>query len=205
MSRPFSHNTFDIAVGQFICWICWCALMSLDSYSILLASSLCWPFMSIVDGFCLCISTRYVMQHCCSPCVHKSALHWWWAWHPAAAVVSYMTHRDIKFFLRFSTMSCRLMKKPHSTLWPGHVRQSAASLRQHSFSKNAHPFICITRNESNPSLSGEIANSLLLIATISSVFVACTQTLKGVSSLTSIHYLWRSLGPFSQPCAQKWP
>jgi len=29
--------------------------------------------------------------------------------------------------------------------------------------------------------------------------------LKGVSSLTSLHYLWRSLGPFSLSCAQKWP
>ena len=29
--------------------------------------------------------------------------------------------------------------------------------------------------------------------------------LKVVSSLTSPHYLWRSLGPFSLPCAQKWP
>ena len=26
--------------------------------------------------------------------------------------------------------------------------------------------------------------------------------LKGVSSLTSLNYLWRSLGPFSLPCAQ---
>ena len=26
-----------------------------------------------------------------------------------------------------------------------------------------------------------------------------------VSSLTSPHYFWRSLGPFSLPCAQKWP
>jgi len=29
--------------------------------------------------------------------------------------------------------------------------------------------------------------------------------LKVVSSLTSLHYLWWSLGPFSLPCAQKWP
>ena len=29
--------------------------------------------------------------------------------------------------------------------------------------------------------------------------------LKGVSSLTSLHYLWRSLGPFSLPCVQNWP
>ena len=29
--------------------------------------------------------------------------------------------------------------------------------------------------------------------------------LKGVSSLTSLHYLWRSLDPFSLPCARKWP
>ena len=28
--------------------------------------------------------------------------------------------------------------------------------------------------------------------------------LKGVSSLSSLHYLWRSLGPFSLPCALKW-
>jgi len=28
--------------------------------------------------------------------------------------------------------------------------------------------------------------------------------LKVVSSLTSFHYLWRLLGPFSLPCAQKW-
>ena len=29
--------------------------------------------------------------------------------------------------------------------------------------------------------------------------------LKGVSSLTSLHYIWRSLDPFSLPCVQKWP
>jgi len=29
--------------------------------------------------------------------------------------------------------------------------------------------------------------------------------LTGVSSLTLLHYLWRMLGPFSLPCAQKWP
>jgi hypothetical protein len=29
--------------------------------------------------------------------------------------------------------------------------------------------------------------------------------LKFVSSLTSPHYLWRSLGPFSLPCTQMWP
>ena len=29
--------------------------------------------------------------------------------------------------------------------------------------------------------------------------------LKVVSSLTSLHYLWTSLGPFSLPCAQKSP
>ena len=29
--------------------------------------------------------------------------------------------------------------------------------------------------------------------------------LKVVSSLTSLHHLWRSLGPFNLPCAQKWP
>jgi len=29
--------------------------------------------------------------------------------------------------------------------------------------------------------------------------------LKVVSSFTSPHYIWRSLGPFSLPCAQKWP
>ena len=28
--------------------------------------------------------------------------------------------------------------------------------------------------------------------------------LKGVSSLTSLHYCWKSLSPFSLPCAQKW-
>ena len=28
--------------------------------------------------------------------------------------------------------------------------------------------------------------------------------LKVASSMTSIHYLWRSLSPFSLPCAQKW-
>ena len=28
---------------------------------------------------------------------------------------------------------------------------------------------------------------------------------KGVSSLTSFHYIWKSLGPFSLPCAQTWP
>ena len=28
--------------------------------------------------------------------------------------------------------------------------------------------------------------------------------LKFVSYLTSLHYLWRSLGPFSLACAQKW-
>ena len=28
--------------------------------------------------------------------------------------------------------------------------------------------------------------------------------LKVVSSLTSLHHLWRSLGPFNLPCAQKW-
>ena len=27
----------------------------------------------------------------------------------------------------------------------------------------------------------------------------------GVSSLTWLRYLWRSLDPFSLPCAQKWP
>ena len=29
--------------------------------------------------------------------------------------------------------------------------------------------------------------------------------LKGVSSLNLLHYFWGSLGPFSLPCAQKWP
>ena len=28
---------------------------------------------------------------------------------------------------------------------------------------------------------------------------------KVISSFTSSHYLWRSLGPISLPCAQKWP
>ena len=28
---------------------------------------------------------------------------------------------------------------------------------------------------------------------------------KSVTSLTSIHYIWRSLGPFSLPCVQKYP
>jgi len=37
------------------------------------------------------------------------------------------------------------------------------------------------------------------------VWISTWAYLKGVSSLTLLHYLWRSLDPFSLPCAQKWP
>ena len=37
------------------------------------------------------------------------------------------------------------------------------------------------------------------------VRISALAYLKGVSSLTSLHYLWRSLDPFSLPCTQKWP
>jgi len=37
------------------------------------------------------------------------------------------------------------------------------------------------------------------------VRISASAYLKGVSSLTSLHYPWGSIGPFSLPCAQKWP
>ena len=36
-------------------------------------------------------------------------------------------------------------------------------------------------------------------------YITAWAYLKGVSSFTSLHYLCRSLGPFSLPCTQKWP
>jgi len=41
--------------------------------------------------------------------------------------------------------------------------------------------------------------------TTTRVWISLWTYLKGVSSLTSLHYLWRSLNPFSLSYAQKWP
>ena len=35
--------------------------------------------------------------------------------------------------------------------------------------------------------------------------ISAWPNLEGVSSFTSLHYLWRLLSPISLPCAQKWP
>ena len=47
-------------------------------------------------------------------------------------------------------------------------------------------------------------HSLCIWAPTTHVRIPALSYLKVVSSFTLSHYLWRSLGPFSLPCAQKW-
>ena len=85
--------------------------------------------------------------------------------------------------------SCGLKSGPYLCLWD-------------LFHRDVTPQLYVSGVTSVKGLTGSMLDHISLPPEVESRWWAY---LKGVSSLTSLHYLWRSPGPFSLPCAQKWP